>query len=145
MIYISFKSDIAIFDVAYCRYLYLAEYKRLMNTDGKITMDKKKEHVITEIIEYLPQAIDSKTIMNKITGNITASSLDEGMQTGEQISHFEKYIQIIDGTAELTIDQKLFTLIKGQGIIIPANSNYNFNANKQFKMISTVIKSGYEE
>ncbi len=108
-------------------------------------MEIKKEHVITEIIEYLPQTIVSKTILNKITGNITASSLDEGMQTGEQISHFDKYIQIIDGTAELTINQSLFTLIKGQGILIPANSSYNFNANQPFKMISTNIKSGYEE
>lgn len=107
-------------------------------------MNKTKEHVITEIIEYLPQGIVSKTILNKITGNITASSLDEGIQIGSLISHFDNYIQIIDGSAELTIDGTLYTLIMGQGIPIPANSKYMFNANQPFKMIATVIKSGYE-
>jgi quercetin dioxygenase-like cupin family protein len=33
----------------------------------------------------------------------------------------------------------------GEGIIIPAHAKHGFNANEQFKMISTVIKSGYEE
>ena len=31
-----------------------------------------------------------------------------------------------------------------QGIIIPANAKNSFCAKEQFKMISTVIKSGYE-
>lgn len=105
------------------------------------TMTEKKEHVISETIEYLPQAIVCKTILNKITGYITATSLDEGIQIGEQRSHYDKYVQIIDGSADLTIDKTFFRLINGQGILIPANSNYLFNANEPFKMITTVIKS----
>ena len=107
-------------------------------------MKEPKEHVITEIIEYLPKAIVSKTILDKITGNITASSLDEGIKIGSSISHFDKYVQIIDGSAELTINDISYTLIMGQGIIIPANSKYMFSDNQPFKMIATVIKSGYE-
>ena len=30
-------------------------------------------------------------------------------------------------------------------MVIPAHSTHHFNANEQFKMISTVIKSGYED
>jgi quercetin dioxygenase-like cupin family protein len=33
----------------------------------------------------------------------------------------------------------------GEGIIIPAHARHHFIANEQFKMISTVIKSGYED
>jgi quercetin dioxygenase-like cupin family protein len=54
------------------------------------------------------------------------------------------YIQIIDGMAELTIDKRDFSLKLGEGIIIPAHSRHHFTANQQFKMISTTIKSGYE-
>jgi hypothetical protein len=36
-------------------------------------------------------------------------------------------------------------LDKGQVIIIPAHDFHIFNANEQFKMISTVIKSAYED
>lgn len=107
-------------------------------------IEKEKVHIIVEIIEYVPNAIVSKTILKKTTGNITVSSLDAGKQLTEKISPFDHYIQIIDGTAELMIDSKKIKLQLGEGIVIPAHTKYQFNANEQFKMISTVIKSGYE-
>ncbi len=36
-------------------------------------------------------------------------------------------------------------LIIGRGVIMPAYVSNNFQANERFKMISTAIKSGYEE
>ncbi len=33
---------------------------------------------------------------------------------------------------------------KGEGIIIPTHLSHIFNANEQFKMLSTVIKNGYD-
>lgn len=108
-------------------------------------IEKAKAHIIVEIIEYLPNAVVSKTIIRKITGNITASSFDAGEELAEKTSPFDNYIQIIDGKAELTINDKLYRLGKGEGIIIPAHASHIFNASEQFKMISTVIKSGYED
>jgi quercetin dioxygenase-like cupin family protein len=108
-------------------------------------LEKAKAHITVEIIQYLPNAVVSKTIIRKITGNITASSFDAGEELAEKTSPFDNYIQIIDGEAELTINDKKFRLRKGEGNIIPAHSSHIFNANEQFKMISTVIKSGYED
>ncbi len=108
-------------------------------------LEKSKAHIIVEIIEYMPNAVVSKTIIKKITGNVTVSSFDAGEELAEKTSPFDNYIQIIDGTAELTIDDKLYMLRLGEGIIIPAHTRHFFNANVQFKMISTVIKSGYED
>jgi quercetin dioxygenase-like cupin family protein len=108
-------------------------------------VEKSKTHIIVEIIQYVPNAVVSKTIIKKLTGNITASSFDAGEELAEKTSPFDTYIQIIDGAAELIIDKKIFWLKLGDGIIIPAHARHNFNANEQFKMISTVIKSGYEE
>ena len=62
----------------------------------------------------------------------------------EKSSPFDTYIQIIDGKASLTINKKDYQLGLGQGIVIPSNQRHHFTANEQFKMISTVIKSGYE-
>lgn len=108
-------------------------------------LEKAKSHIIVEILEYVPNSVVSKTIIKKTTGNITVSSLDEGEELGEKTSPFDNYIQVIDGTAEVVINTKKFNLKLGQGIIIPAHSSFCFNANEQFKMISTVIKSGYED
>ncbi|MEI6264567.1 MAG: cupin domain-containing protein [Sphingobacteriia bacterium] len=108
-------------------------------------LEKSKAHIIVEIIEYLPNAVVTKTIIKKLTGNVTVSSVDAGEELAEKISPFDTYIQIIDGAAELVINKKVFSLKLGDGIIIPAHAKHNFNAKEQFKMISTVIKSGYEE
>ena len=108
-------------------------------------IEKAKAHIIVEIIEYIPNAVLSKTIIKRTTGNITASAFDAGEELPEKTSPFDSYIQIIDGAAELTMDKKKYQLNLGEGIIIPAHSKQSFNAEKRFKMISTVIKSGYED
>ena len=108
-------------------------------------LEKSKVHIIVEIIEYVPNAVVSKTIIKKTTGNVTVSSFDAGEELAEKTSPFDNYIQIIDGAAEVIINEKKYKLKLGEGIIIPAHSKHCFNANEQFKMISTVIKSGYED
>ena len=108
-------------------------------------LEKSKAHIIVEIIEYIPNAVVSKTIIKKTTGNVTVSSFDAGEELAEKSSPFDNYTQIIDGTAELSIRDKKYQLRLGEGIIIPAHAAHRFNANEQFKMISTIIKSGYEE
>lgn len=117
----------------------------MKNTNQVIEVEKGKIHIVVELIEYIPNAVVSKTIIKKVTGNVTASSFDAGEELDEKRSPFDTYIQIIDGVAELTIDKVKFKLKQGDGMVIPAHSNHHFNANEQFKMISTVIKSGYED
>jgi quercetin dioxygenase-like cupin family protein len=113
------------------------------NTNSEL--EKKKTHIILELIEYIPNSIVSKTIIKKTTGNITISSFDAGEELAEKTSPFDIFIQIVDGAAELRINDKPYKLRLGEGIIIPAHTTHFFNANVQFKMISTIIKSGYEE
>lgn len=113
--------------------------------DKDTELEKSKAHVIVAIIEYIPNTVVNKTIVKKITGSIVASSLDAGEKVKPQTSPFDTYIQIIDGTAELHIDEKEYKLKRGEGIIIPAHAKHHFKANQQFKMLSTTIKSGYED
>lgn len=108
-------------------------------------LEKSKSHIILEIIEYIPNAVVSKTILRKTSGNVTAMSFDQGEELGEKITPFDTFVQIIDGKAELTIGNKKQQLNLGTGIIIPAHRSHYFNANEKFKMISTIIKSGYED
>lgn len=121
------------------------------HTDNKsnhtifLELEKSKAHIIVEILEYVPHAVVSKIIIKKITGTVTVSSFDTGEELAEKISPFDTYVQIIDGAGEVTVDDKKHMLGLGEGIIIPAHTSHCFNANQQFKMISTIIKSGYEE
>lgn len=107
-------------------------------------IEKSKIHILIEIIEYVPNSVVSKTIIRKTTGNINIVAIDIGEALAEKISPFDTFIQIIEGTAEIIIDNQPNILQTGQGIIIPAHTSNIVKANGRFKMISTVIKSGYE-
>jgi quercetin dioxygenase-like cupin family protein len=122
----------------------LTAYPIKKNNVTNAELEKGKAHIIVEIIEYVPDAVVSKTIIKKSTGNITIASFATGEELGEKTSPFDTYVQIIDGAAEITIDEKTFLLQIGNGIIIPAHAPHCINAKVQFKMISTVIKSEYD-
>ncbi|MDF9796298.1 quercetin dioxygenase-like cupin family protein [Catalinimonas alkaloidigena] len=107
--------------------------------------EKAKVFIIVEIIEYIPNSVVIKTIIKKTTGNVTAVSFDSGEALTDKISPFDTFIQVIDGKAEVVIDGKSNILETGQSIIIPAHSPNTIKANVRFKMISTIIKSGYDE
>jgi quercetin dioxygenase-like cupin family protein len=112
-----------------------------METDE---MEKAKSFIIVEIIEYIPNSVVIKTIIKKSTGNVSAVSFDSGEALTEKTSPFDTFIQVIEGRAEISIDRKSHQLMTGESIIIPAHQPNIIKANERFKMISTVIKSGYE-
>ena len=104
----------------------------------------EKAHIIVEIIEYRPNSVVSRTILNKSTGHVSVMSFDMGEGLLEKISPFDTFAQVIDGQAEIVIEGTSHLLSTGQGMIIPAHRSNRVNANERFKMILTVIKSGYE-
>lgn len=108
-------------------------------------IEKGKSVIIVEITEYVPNAILSKTIIKKLTGNVTVTSVDAGEELDEKTSPFDVFVQIIDGEAKLLLKEKEINLVLGEGILIPAHSRHSFNASQKFKMISTIFKSGYED
>ena len=107
-------------------------------------IDQAKAHIIVEIIEYVANSVVIKTILKKSTGNISVMSFDSGEGLIEKTSPFDTFVQIIDGKAEIVIDGDMSILETGQGIIIPAHRSHLIKPNGRFKLISTVIKSGYE-
>ena len=107
-------------------------------------VEKAKALFIVDSIEYVPNSVVIKTIIKKTTGNISAVSFDSGEALTEKIIPFDTFIQIIDGKAEIIIDGASKFLVSGQSIIIPAHTPNVLKANERFKMISTIIKSGYE-
>jgi len=108
-------------------------------------LENTKAHILVEIIEYVPNAVLIKTIIKKATGNVSAMSFDSNEGLTEKTSPFDSFAQIIDGKAEIIIDGQSIQLSTGQGIIIPAHRANIIKAKERFKMILTVIKSGYED
>ncbi len=120
--------------------------KKESNTQqDTVELEKSKAHIIVEIIEYVPNSVVIKTILRKSTGNISVMSFDSGEGLTEKISPYDTFAQIIEGKAEIVINGVSNLLDTGQGIIIPAHVPNFIRPNGRFKMILTIIKSGYEE
>lgn len=107
-------------------------------------IEKSKVYITVEVIEYLEHSVVSKTILNKSTGNVNVLSFDTGEGLIEKTTPFDTYVQIIEGNAELVINDESSFLQTGQSIIIPAHASNYVRPNERFKMITTIIKSGYE-
>lgn len=111
----------------------------------KADVEQARAFIIVEILEYIPNSVVIKTIIRKTTGNVSAVSFDSGEALAEKISPFETFIQIIEGEAEVMIEDKSHFLKTGESFIIPEHVRNTIKANVRFKMISTIIKNGYDE
>ena len=75
-----------------------------------IELEKSTAHISVEIIEYVPNSVVSKTIISKLTGNISVMSFDTGEGLTERTTPFDTYAQIIEGKAEMVINVKSILL-----------------------------------
>jgi len=115
------------------------------NGGNSLQVEKAKAFKVVQIIQYIPNSVLIKTIIKKATGNVSAVSFDLGEALPEKTSPFDTFIQVIDGKAEIIIESISHILDTGGSIIIPAHSRNTIKANEKFKMLSSIIKSGYEE
>ena len=108
-------------------------------------MEKSKAYSPAEMIQYVPNAVISKSILEKPGGNISIMSIDKGEGLIEKVTPFDTYAQIIEGEAFIVISGDPNLLASGQSIVIPAHSPFFVTSEARFKMIVTVIKNRYEE
>ena len=104
-------------------------------------IETSKIFVPVESIEYADGSVVSKTIVKKLTGNITLFAFDKGEGLAEHSSPHEALVQMLDGKSEITIGDTPYKLHTGQSIILPANIPHSLKANEKFKMMLTMIKS----
>jgi len=109
-----------------------------MNTQ---TIEKGKSFKIIETIQYQKNAIVSKIILKKDTGNITLFAFDKNQALSEHKAPYDALVHIIEGKAEIIIDGKSNLLSEGEIILMPANISHAVNATEKFKMLLIMIKS----
>jgi len=110
------------------------------NTD----FENSKIYITVNIVEYVANSVVIKTILKKTTGNISLISFDSGEGLAEKAIPFDTFVQIIDGKAEIVVNGISKFLATGDSMVIPAHAANIVKSNGRFKMMQTVIKSGYE-
>jgi quercetin dioxygenase-like cupin family protein len=90
--------------------------------------------------DYSPDGIVSKRVIQKDVGNITLFAFDKGQQLSEHTAPYDALVQVLDGSAEITIDGKAHRVDEGKSIIMPAGIPHAVYAVDRFKMLLTMIK-----
>lgn len=96
---------------------------------------------ISESVGYSSGSVVSKTILKKPSGNVTLFAFDKGESLSEHTAPFDALVQLLDGTAEIAIGGKLFTLHSGESVIMPADVPHSLKAMEKFKMMLVMIRS----
>jgi quercetin dioxygenase-like cupin family protein len=99
-----------------------------------------KPETLNSLVDYAPQSVVSRTIVDKPIGTITLFAFDKGQRLSEHQAPYDAVVQVIDGTGEVVIAGKPHKIEAGQMIIMPANVPHAVNAIEKFKMLLTMIR-----
>lgn len=96
---------------------------------------------LVSLVTYAVDSIVSKTILDKPAGTITLFAFDKGQSLSEHTAPYDAVVQIIDGSAQLTIDGNDINVSAGEIIVMPGNIPHAVKATEQFKMLLTMIRA----
>ncbi len=121
-------------------------------TDKKA--DKKKELIknipfsqavnINELVDYEEGRVVSRTLSAKPHVNITLFAFDQGEEISAHTSPGDAMVQVLDGTARITIDGESLEATAGQVVVMPSNVPHSVYAASRFKMLLVVVKQPVE-
>jgi len=103
-------------------------------------METSKTTNLKKLVKYNDDSIVSKKILENKNGGQTLFAFDENQRLSEHSAPFDAIVQIIEGEGEIIIAGESYLLREGEMIIMPANIPHAVNAQKQFKMLLTMIK-----
>lgn len=96
---------------------------------------------LAELVQYQSGSVVSKTLVDKKIGTLTLFSFDAGQGLSEHTAPFDAVVQVLDGEAQVTIEETVHTVTTGQLIIMPANKPHSLRADKPFKMLLIMIRA----
>ena len=96
---------------------------------------------LAELVQYQAGAVVSRTLIDKKIGTLTLFAFDDGQGLSEHTAPYDAFVQIVDGSAEITIGGVAHRVSAGQIIIMPANIAHALRAVGRFKMLLVMIRA----
>ncbi len=96
---------------------------------------------IAQGVQYAPGSVVSRTLLKTETGTLTLFAFDAGQELSEHTAPFNAVVQVLDGTANLTIGGKAIAVQAGELVLMPANVPHAVRAGARFKMLLTMFRT----
>lgn len=91
-------------------------------------------------LQYQSNSVVSREIIRKQVGTVTLFAFDAGQGLSEHTAPFDALVQVVDGSAEITIGGEVHQVSMGELVIMPAGVPHALQAVVPFKMILTMIR-----
>jgi len=121
--------------------------QRVFSLKGVTIMAAAQETVVGKVLDlneltsYQDGSVVSRTLLDRKIGTITLFSFDAGQGLSEHTAPYDAFVQVFDGTAEITIDGVVHTVSAGEVLIMPANLPHSLKAVERFKMMLVMIRA----
>ena len=99
-----------------------------------------KPTVLEQEVAYQPGAVVSRTIAKARGGSVTLFAFDARQELSEHTAPFDAFVQVLDGTVELTIGGEKVVARAGQTVRMPAAIPHAVRAVERFKMLLTMVR-----
>jgi quercetin dioxygenase-like cupin family protein len=91
------------------------------------------------LVDYSAGAIVSRSLYKGKAGGLTLFAFAAGQELSEHTAPFDAFVQVLDGSVELTIGGRISRAKQGEMILMPANVPHALRAIEPFKMLLTMM------
>jgi quercetin dioxygenase-like cupin family protein len=92
------------------------------------------------LIQIQEGSVVSRTLVKKATGTVTLFAFDEGEGLSEHSTPHDALVQILEGTATISVGDDTHQVEAGEVLLLPANIPHALRAPVPFKMLLTMIR-----
>jgi quercetin dioxygenase-like cupin family protein len=101
----------------------------------------QKTAKLADWADYQKGSIVSRKIIQKETGSVTFFAFDQGQELSTHSAPYDALVQVVDGEAEIRINETLHRVCTGQILMLPANRPHALKAATRFKMLLVMLRS----
>ena len=95
---------------------------------------------LAELVQYGDGAVVSRTLIQAAVGTVTVFAFDKGQGLSTHSAPFDALVQVLDGSAQITIGEKTVPVSAGESLLMPADIPHALDATERFKMLLTMIR-----
>ena len=92
------------------------------------------------LIDVQEGSVVSRTLVKKATGTVTLFAFDTGEGLSEHSTPNDALVQILEGTAKITVGGTPHEVGAGEVLLLPADIPHALTAPEPFKMLLTMIR-----
>lgn len=97
-------------------------------------IEKQTKLRLSDMVEYQPGQVVSRTLVQNEAVSMTIFSFDKGEEISTHASGGDAMVTVLEGRSRFTVGGEVFVLEKGETLIMPKDIPHAVYGEEQFKM-----------